>query len=253
MPRCARRVSESGFYHVMLRGNGRQVIFEDDADRRAFLEVLVGTMSSRGIAIVAWCLMYDHVHLILIDADGRLSEAVHALTTSYAGRFNRRAGHVGSVFGGRFRSVPIEGDAQLLAAVRYVHDNPVKAGLCEAPGEYPWSSYHEYVGQSRIVSTEMVLDLLGGVEQFELFSHERRPSGYWFMSGARVPDEDAADVARAAIYPLELVEVRALGGSERARALSLMSEAGLSVRQLERLTGVGRYAIERNLLLARKE
>lgn len=251
MPRCARRVSDSGFYHVMLRGNGRQVIFEDDADRRAFLEALAGTMSSRGIAIVAWCLMSNHVHLLLIDAEGRLSEAVHALTTSYAGWFNRRAGHVGSVFGGRFRSVPVEGDAQLLAAVRYIHDNPVKAGLCGAPGEYPWSSYREYVGQPRIVSAEVVLDLLGGVEQFELFSLEHRPTGYCFMPGTRVPEEDAADVARAAIYPLELADVRALDGAERDSALSSMSEAGLSVRQLERLTGIGRYAIERSLLLSR--
>ena len=251
MPRCARRVSESGYYHVMLRGNGRQVIFEDDADRRAFLEVLSEAMSSRAIEIVAWCLMSNHVHLLLTDANARLSDAIHAITTSYAGHFNRRFDHVGSVFAGRFKSVPVEDDAQLVAAVRYIHDNPVKAGICAAPDEYPWSSYHEYVGEPWITSVEIVLDLLGGVDQFELFSLAPRPTGYCFMSGARVPEEDSADVARAAIYPLALADVKTVEGRERVRTLSLMRDAGLSVRQIERLTGVGRYAIEKSLLLAR--
>lgn len=253
MPRCARRVSESGYYHVMLRGNGRQVIFEDDVDRRAFLEALSEAMSSHGIAIVAWCLMSNHVHLLLADADGRLSEAVHALTTRYAGHFNRRFDHVGSVFDGRFKSVPIEDDSQLLAAVRYIHDNPVKAGMCAAPDDYPWSSYHEYVGRPQVVSVEAVLDLLGGAEQFDRFSLEGRPTGYCFRSGTRVSDEDAADVARAAVFPTELVDVKMLEGAERTRALSLMRAVGLSVRQIERLTGIGRYAIEKGLLLAGSE
>lgn len=251
MPRCARRVSESGYYHVMLRGNGRQVIFEDDADRRAFLEALGEVMSSRGIEIVAWCLMSNHVHLLLTDVSAQLSDAIHALTTSYAGHFNRRFDHVGSVFAGRFRSVPVEDDAQLLAAVRYIHDNPVKAGVCATPDEYPWSSYHEYVGEPWISSVETVLDLLSGVDQFERFSLAPRPTGYCFMPGARVPEEDAGDVARSAIYPLTLADVKTVDGSERVRALSLMRDAGLSVRQIERLTGIGRYAIEKGLLLAR--
>ena len=251
MPRCARRVSESGYYHVMLRGNGRQVIFEDDADRRAFLEALGEAMSSRGIEIVAWCLMSNHVHLLLADPGGRLSDAIHAMTTSYAGHFNRRSGHVGSVFAGRFKSVPVEDDAQLLAAVRYIHDNPVKAGICAVPDEYPWSSYHEYVGEPWIASVETVLDLVGGIDRFECFSLAPRPTGYCFRPGARVPEEDAADVARAAIYPVALADVKTLDGEERVRVLSLMRDAGLSVRQVERLTGVGRYAIEKSLLLAR--
>ena len=128
MPRRARRSSESGYYHVMLRGNGRQVIFEDDLDRREFLRELSETMAQSGVSIVAWCLMSNHVHLLLADEQGSLSTAVHHLATRYARHFNRRTGHVGSVFDGRFKSVPVESDVQLLAAVRYIHENPVRAG-----------------------------------------------------------------------------------------------------------------------------
>ena len=249
MPRSARRMSESGFYHVMLRGNGRQVIFGGDADRREFVHGLRDVLPPLGVGLMAWCLMSNHVHLLLSDADGHLSEAVHALATRYAGYFNRVTGHVGSVFDGRFRSVPIESDAQLLAAVRYIHENPVKAGVCASP-DYPWSSYREYVGEPSISDVGPVLDLVGGVEQFERFSSDRRPSGYCFRAGVRVPEDEAADVARAAVYPLEPSELKALDISERNRLLVAMRETGLSVRQIERLTGIGRYAVEKGLLVA---
>ncbi len=252
MPRRARRSSESGYYHVMLRGNGRQVIFEDDLDRREFLRELSETMAQSGVSIVAWCLMSNHVHLLLADEQGSLSTAVHHLATRYARHFNGRTGHVGSVFDGRFKSVPVESDAQLLAAVRYIHENPVRAGAC-AGLDYPWSSYREYVGVPEVVDVGLVLDLVGGREAFVRLSAEGRPSGYCFRTGARVPEEDAPQVARAAIYPLDVSELRTVEGPQRNRALLAMREAGLSVRQMERLTGIGRYAVEKGVLLARGE
>ena len=272
MPRCARRVAESGYYHVMLRGNGKQVIFYDDLDRREFLRALGDAAVSGGLSLVAWCLMNNHVHLLLIDEEGHLSQAVHDLATRYAGYLNRRTGHVGSVFDGRFRSVPVESDEQLLAAVLYIHENPVKAGIW--PGlDYPWSSYREYVcarevedalptdalpadarlTDVRLTDVRHVLDLVGGPDAFAQISTEGRSSGYYFRIGARVPDEDVAEAARAAIYPLDPAELKSLEGPARNQALLAMRDEGLSVRQMERLTGIGRYAIEKGVLLARRE
>ena len=98
MPRAPRAIAESGFYHVILRGNGKQIIFEDDADRRAFLDLLAKRAADAGIRILAWCLMENYVHLVLEDPTQTLSEMMRRLSGDYAQRFNRKSGRVGHVF-----------------------------------------------------------------------------------------------------------------------------------------------------------
>ena len=149
-----------------------QVIFEDAGDYEEFLSVLDRGRTSSGVDVIAWCLMSNHVHLLVGDPLGHLSDFVHWVATTYARRFNDRWGHVGHVFQERFHSVPVTDETQLLRAVRYIHNNPSKVGLA-APDEYPWSSYREYVGTARICSTSPVLDLLGGSEGFEGFARPR--------------------------------------------------------------------------------
>lgn len=246
MPRVARRVAESGFYHVILRGNGRQILFEDDGDREALLRALDDAFAREGVVLIAWCLMTNHVHL-LVEADlDALSRAMHRATTVFARRFNTRAGHVGSVFDGRFKSVPVESDAQLVTVVRYIHENPARAGVCPAE-EYPWSSYHEYFGRAERCEVGRVLDLVGGREAFAELCASGPASGYYFSGGRRIPDEEVLDAARAALAPLDPGEVRGLPAEEREAHLATLRRVGLSVRQIERVTGVGRYAIERAL------
>ena len=247
MPRGARRVSESGYYHVMLRGNGRQILFEDDGDRSRFLELLSDMLARSGVVLIAWCLMTNHVHLLVGDEGGRLSEALHDVASSYAGYYNRKTGHVGAVFGGRFKSVPVESDAQLVAAVRYIHDNPEKGGICPA-NEYEWSSFREYAGAPWISDVSVLRDLLGSFES--LLASDGAPEGcetYHFCAGRRVPDEEALDLARAVLRPLEPIEVKGLEAGKREEALKRLGAAGLSQRQIERMTGVGRYSIMKAL------
>ena len=241
MPRGPRRVSSSGYHHVTLRGDGRQTLFENDGDRRAFLDMLDRQLARHGLQLIAWCLMGNHVHLLLLDEGGHLSEAMHDLMTSYALRFNRRTGHVGHVFEGRFGSEPVESEAYLLEVVRYIHDNPVRAGL-GARGEYPWSSYREYVGAAGRTDTGLVLEMVGGVDRFVEFSEERG-APYRFARRRRVPDDDASEVARSALEGVEPAAVRGLPRDERNRRLRALRSTGLSVRQVERLTGIGRWTI----------
>ena len=217
--RASRRVSETGYYHVILRGNGRQRIFEDDADRYAFLEILSGQVVARGVDVVAWCLMDNHVHLVLCDGDGRLSEAIGALAMRYAQRFNVRSGHRGHVFQERFKSVPIESEPYLLEAVRYVHNNPQKVGICEAR-DYPWSSFGEFCR-----STSSVF--------------------YRFDAGGRVPDDEMSDVAAHVLGDVSPHELKTLPRGERNELLAALRTARLSVRQIERLTGIGAKTITR--------
>ena len=186
MPRTSRTRSESGLYHVILRGNGKQLLFESDEDRARFLTLLRVKTRAGGISVIAWCLMSNHIHLLLDDPQGNLSHAMHALATAYARHFNDASSHVGVVFQGRFTSVPIADERQLLRAVRYIHDNPEKAGIAPAR-EYRWSSYGEYLSGAHLISDELVLGLIGGREHFEEFSRSDRYSGYYVRSGNESP------------------------------------------------------------------
>lgn len=249
MPRVARQQSESGFYHVILRGNGRQAIFESDRDRVDFLETLRKRSDDFGVSVIAWCLMDNHVHLLVEDPAGVLSEMAQRLAGEYAQRFNRRSGHVGHVFESRFKSLAIEDEAYLLQAVRYIHNNPVKGGICDAD-EYPWSSYGEYLGRGRaydgtIADTGLVLGLCGGVAGFRAYSGESGGGTYRFDGGHRVSDGEMGEVAREYLGDVPPHEVGALPRPKRNELLRGLRQSGLSVRQIERLTGIGHGTITR--------
>ena len=169
MTRSARERSESGFYHVVAKGNGGQNLFEDASDYRAFLELAAAAAEKCDILVYAYCLMSNHVHLLLEDRGNRLSDFMKSLITGYAMRFNAKTGHIGHVFQQRFKSQPVESETYLLQAARYIHNNPAKAGVCSAD-EYLWSSYHEYASGVRgITAVSLILELCGGREGFRAF------------------------------------------------------------------------------------
>lgn len=241
--RGPREKSEHGFYHVVMRGSGRQILFEDDAARCRFLELLSHGLEKCKVKLLAWCLMSNHVHLLVCDEEEGLSNLLHDLQTSFAIYFNHTSGHVGHVFQGRFSSVAICSDEQLLQAVRYIHDNPVRSGLSPRD-EYPWSSYHEYApGPASLISPELILDMVGGRERFSKFSEEGGSDGYVFRCGVRYDDEDAMLVARRALGSVAPTALKALVPSMRDPLLQQLRDAGLTVRQIERVTGIGRSTI----------
>ena len=239
-----RQRAESGCYHVIIRGNGQQVLFEDDADRRAFLKMAENTLVCEAFSVVAWCLMENHVHLLVRDDDGRLSDTMRKLLSAFARYFNAKSGHTGHVLQGRFKSMPIENDAYLLEAVRYIHNNPEKAGICPAP-EYPWSSYREYLAGTGLSEPGTVLEMLGGAEGFRKFSAEGSKPGYRFSAGVRIPDDEMVDVACSLLPGMNVVNLASLPKIRRDKALGLLRRGGLSVRQIARLTGLGIATIGR--------
>lgn len=114
MPRYKRAISPTGFYHVVARGNGRQTIFYSDADRRIFLKYLEEALRKYQITNIAWCLMSNHVHLLLRDNKQNLSKAIQLLLGKYASYFNKANERVGHLFQDRFSSSAIESDRHLL-------------------------------------------------------------------------------------------------------------------------------------------
>ena len=247
MPRKPRERAASGYYHVTVRGNGQQTLFEDDSDREAFVAMARDAFGKTSARVVAWCLMGNHAHLLIDDSEDELSQAMGSLCGRFAMRYNHRNGHVGHVFQGRFGSVPIIDDAQLLAAIRYVHDNPVRAGMCTGPGEYRWSSYHEYAGEPGPVlsDTTVVLDMLGGPEGFMSFMAQSNPGNYRPSLGHRPTDEEAARFARELLDGVSPAEVMGFDKARRDEALRILHDAGLSLRQIQRMTGIGMFIINK--------
>lgn len=146
MSRLARIVVPGFPHHVTQRGNRRADVFETDGDREAYLRFLKRYADRRGLAVWAYCLMTNHIHLVAVPAQEQsLALALRDAHTVYAMYFNGRTENSGHVWQGRFHSCPLD-ESHLWAAVRYVERNPVRAGLVERAEEYPWSSAVAHCG-----------------------------------------------------------------------------------------------------------
>ncbi len=157
MPRTARKISCSGFYHVMIRGVNKEIIFKDDRDRMNFLHLLKYYKTKLNCIIHAYCLMDNHVHILIEDNDCKLGELMRNITCVYAGEFNKKYKRVGHLFQERFKSQNIEDEFYLLRLIRYIHRNPEKAGICNTE-DYKWSSYKEYINGEKIIKRNFILE-----------------------------------------------------------------------------------------------
>lgn len=161
MPRPKRIMSASGYYHVMYRGNNKEFIFLEDNSKQMFLDLMKSL--SDGIAqVAAYCVMSNHVHLIVKSEFENLSKFSAKLNKTYALRYNMINNRSGHAFEDRFRSEPIDDDAYLLQAFRYIHNNSVNAGLSDSPKHYKWSSYKEYLDEKpRFIDAEQMVFIFG--------------------------------------------------------------------------------------------
>jgi len=163
MARLARIVIPGVAHHVTQRGNRRLPIFFSDDDRRAYLDGLAAAFGASATRCLAWCLMDNHVHLILVPAtpDG-LRAALGEAHRHYTRRINFREGWRGYLFQGRFASYPMD-DAHLIAAVRYVENNPVAARMVDRPEQWPWSSARSHVAGKQMADDPLTdVAALGG-------------------------------------------------------------------------------------------
>ncbi len=145
MPRAARLVVPDCPHHVIQRGNRQQPVFFSDHDRRRYLALMAKNCTDQSVRCLAWCLMSNHVHLVLVPPSSDALRAVLSRThTSYAQRINLREGVSGHLFQGRYASYPMDA-AHLAVAVRYIENNPVKAGLVASAEQWAWSSARAHI------------------------------------------------------------------------------------------------------------
>jgi REP element-mobilizing transposase RayT len=199
---------EGGVVHVYARGNDRCVIFRDDADRELYLRLLAKVREKGRWKVLSYCLMDNHLHMVIETSEGNLGWGMQWLHSQYARAFNRRHGRSGHLFQGRYGSTTIEDDGHLCMTLRYVALNPVKARMCRRPEDWPWSSCARTLrGEgSPCVDVERVLesfDWLGG-DRRRRYADMVTPAGLEQAAGVAGPgsaghdgENDAAAAARA--------------------------------------------------------
>ena len=160
MARPLRIVYPGAYYHVTSRGNEQKDVFKSRRDREKFLEYLASATERYGAAIHAYCLMSNHYHLLLETPEGNLSQIMRHINGAYTTYFNIKRKRAGHLFQGRFKAILVEADEYAVELSRYIHLNPVRVGMAGKPGEYPWSSFQSYIGQSKVqdwLKTDFIL------------------------------------------------------------------------------------------------
>ena len=147
MPRQAREISESGYYHVIMRGNNKEYIFEDRLSKQIFMNQLLKICDEKLMDLLAWCIMDNHVHLVVKTSPEDLGIAFKRINIKYAIWYNKTYDKIGHVFQDRFISEAIESDEYLMMVIRYIHNNPLKANIVDSCEKYEWSSYISFTGK----------------------------------------------------------------------------------------------------------
>ncbi len=149
MSRPLRIAYPDAWYHVMNRGRRAETIFSDAHDYDLFADLLKETSEMWNIRIAAYCLMPNHYHMLIQTPDANIARGMRHLNGVYTQRYNRRHRYDGQLFRGRYKSILIDSDNYLLQAVRYIHQNPLRAGIVKRLDAYPWSSHKGYLSVSR--------------------------------------------------------------------------------------------------------
>ena len=152
-----RTFAYSQIYHVILKGIDGHDIFYDNNDKDFFLKQILTTKQSFNYIVYSYCLMSNHVHLVIKCKNELLSKAIQSLQIRYVSYFNKKYERTGHLFQGRFKSKAVETQKYFLELCRYVHRNPEKAGI-ELTQKYEWSSYKEYIGKAKIIDKNVLLN-----------------------------------------------------------------------------------------------
>lgn len=258
MPRHQRILSKTGTYHVMMRGNEKKNLFLDEEDKQRFLETLFAKKIEAGFSLLAYCLMDNHVHLVIQEGEESLATIMKRINASYAYYFNQKYKRVGHLFQDRFKSETIDDERYLMAVTRYIHNNPVKAGIGEKPEDYKWSSYKCYLApdkpESRNVNTDVILSSISldqkqAINEFKRFSLQADTSEFMDIN-----EDDSWTLEESKAYLEEYMktewpgyQLQELMKNKHTRneiVQHIRQKTNLSIRKTADLLGITRGSIQ---------
>ncbi len=244
MARLPRVYGDYGFMHLTVRGIGKQILFEEDMDYLYYLNLLRRFSNETKVTVCAYCLMENHVHLLVCDAEHNTPLFMKKIGVSYAYYYNKKYDRTGHLFQDRYGSAVIESESYLLTVFRYILNNPRDAGICPA-SEYRWSSYRFYGNPRSFVDTKILTELLGDHQAYEDFITEKYEDDPLGPEKIRHDDEWAKSVIHKTLNVDSGTVLQSYDLKQRNEALRLLKEKGLTIRQIERLTRISKSIAQR--------
>lgn len=262
MPRQARKPSGTGIHHVMMRGINHQNIFEVVEDYYQLITTLdrvrvqyddFGLPCGTNCTYYAYCLMSNHFHLLIRERNESIGDTIKRIASSYVYYYNHKYQRDGHLFRERFKSEPVNDMAYFTVLLRYIHQNPLKAGIVEKVKDYEYSSWGEYQGTVdpafQICDTRTVLNRIP-FNDLEAWVNDPLPDDYYFLDSENEQPRLRLSDDQVWQHIIELTGVRnssdfqKLDRDKQKESLRTLRDIGASVRQLERLTGVSRGIIQ---------
>lgn len=233
----------------MLRGINKQQIFLDKEDSTKFMQVLKDFKAISEYKIFAYCLMENHIHLLIKIGKEPIEQVFKRICGRYVYWYNVKYQRAGHLFQDRFRSEPVDDDAYLFTVIRYIHQNPVKAKLCESIDDYEFSSFKEYVSKPFLIDSDFVLRMISK-EEFERYNREENSDKCLETESdatVRVTDEQAKLIIESCTGCKSVSDFQRLDFKTKGEYILLLKNFGLSIRQISRLTGENKNRVEKSL------
>ena len=231
----------------MLRGINQQQIFEDSQDYDKFLRVLSDCKAISEFKLFAYCLMGNHIHLLIQEINEPIELIIKRIATRFVYWYNIKYQRIGHLFQDRFKSEPVEDDAYFLTVLRYIHQNPIKAGICKKIDDYQYSSFNEFFLKSSFIDSDVVFDIIPK-DDFASFNNELSFEKCLEIEDnplIKVTDEQAHKLIQKYSKCKNVADFQALDIKTRDKCLKKLRDSGLSIRQISRLTGVSYYIVQK--------
>ncbi|TFD97052.1 transposase [Jeotgalibacillus sp. R-1-5s-1] len=253
MPRHKRAISRTDFYHVIIRGANRQEIFHDENDRTEFLSIIKRKKSDHPLEIFAYCMMGNHVHFLFKCPLDQLSLFMKRVSISYVKYYHGKYQTCGHLLQNRFISEGVETREYLLKVMRYIHQNPVKAGMVRTPEEWKWSSCSTYYDQSRkniLINTTFILSFFNcNLSLFKIYneeSSEQEECRSAFPKPRKFTDHEARQLIAEQIGEKMIPLIKTYPKEQRDPILRKIKQIpNLTIRQAARLLGISPNLITR--------
>ena len=247
MTRQPRALSDSGLYHIVFRGVNHENIFESEADYDYIHKTIQVVKNELGFELYAYCYMNNHVHLLIKEKKmGAISLIMQKILTRYAMYYNIKYERSGSLIGSRYKSKPVEKERYLLPLISYIHRNPVESGMVYRVEDYKYSSYKAYLDKrDELVDTGFLFDIIDIKQYLQLHLKDKEGFGE-YVEGARSKKRTEGDIRRIImehIGGMEPHQLKKRNNCERDKILRRLRNVGLSIREIERATGISRGVI----------